>query len=329
MDTAHHRIALRPLAPAEIERGIELLGRSSARDTSHRFRERLSSASSDELRVALVAEREGVIVGIAKATEEPTVDGTASVSVVVTPEAEGFGLGVVLAAALHEQIAESPLTFTTELRDDLPTGRRFAERYGFTVVHHSLGWRLELSGLADELRTRVEAASAALGIMVRQGDLVTDRVEVLDCVVRSARGLPGPTGVFEDFDPQPVLGYFSPDSVVLFAEHDGRAVGMGVMHRVPDTDEWYTDFTGVDVEYRGRGIAGLLKLTELEAAARLGATAMETHTDESNVGIVAVNRTAGMHPIVGYWSMVRTSARRGDLSSARRQPLSTAQPSEN
>ena len=308
MNNQHHSVVIRPLTSDDLESAVQLLGRTSARDASHRLRERLSSTAPDELRVVVVAERDGRIVGVAKATEEPTVEGSASVSVVVAPEAEGGGIGAALAAAIEQRIADTTLTLTSELRDDLPLGRAFAEAHGFSMIHHSLGWRLDLAGRGDELQADVDSASAALGITLREGNLVDDREVLLDCIVRSARGLPGPTGVFEDFDPEPVLGYFAPDSVVIFAEHDGRAIGMGVMHRVPDSHEWYTDFTGVDVEYRGRGIARLLKLGELATAARLGGTAMETHTDESNLGIVAVNRTAGMQPIVGYWSMLRTPA---------------------
>jgi len=55
----------------------------------------------------------------------------------------------------------------------------------------------------------------------------------------------------------------------------------------------YTYFTGVDREYRGRGLATLLKLATIEFVQRNGIAAMRTTNDTVNYPMVAVNEKLG------------------------------------
>ena len=71
------------------------------------------------------------------------------------------------------------------------------------------------------------------------------------------------------------------------------------------TDEWHVLFTGVDPEYRLRGVAAALKTASHVEAARSGARAVATDNDESNEPILRLNKRLGMKPAVGYWGLVR------------------------
>ncbi|MEU4339637.1 hypothetical protein AB0F59_34235, partial [Micromonospora lupini] len=71
------------------------------------------------------------------------------------------------------------------------------------------------------------------------------------------------------------------------------------------TSDWYTGYTGVAVDQRGRGVATALKAAALWHAYRAGASALTTHNDDGNEPILRANRAFGMQPSLGYWTLTR------------------------
>lgn len=64
--------------------------------------------------------------------------------------------------------------------------------------------------------------------------------------------------------------------------------------------------TGVDREYRGRGIALALKLLTIRRSRALGATYLRTNNDSENAPILHINRKLGFQPIPGYYRCLKT-----------------------
>jgi predicted N-acetyltransferase YhbS len=308
--TLDETIDIRPMANFEIDRVVSLLAHSSASDNPHRLLERLSNNSPGELHVSFVADINGTIVGAAKATGEPTMPGTASVSIVVTQRERG--IGCALYQVLMNELEGSCAVLTCALRDDSTVGRAFAESRDFSVAQNSLGWKLHITNRGEEFSGRRAALEAETGLKIRPADMVADHSAIIDCSVRSARGaLPGPLGESAQVDASQADSYFPANATYLLAEIDGFAVGVGVVHRISGSrSRWYTDITAVDPAFRNRGVARTLKFAELEVAARAGGRWMITHNDQKNEGIIRVNSSLGMEPTLGYWTFVRSGTRK-------------------
>lgn len=84
---------------------------------------------------------------------------------------------------------------------------------------------------------------------------------------------------------------FRPDGLFILADGDEWIGTTGLL--VPEGRPGYTYFTGVRRDYRGRGLATLLKLAAIEFARDHGVSAMRTHNDTVNYPMVAVNEKLG------------------------------------
>jgi GNAT superfamily N-acetyltransferase len=73
--------------------------------------------------------------------------------------------------------------------------------------------------------------------------------------------------------------------------HDGRPVSITLLRS--EGDRAMNDMNGTLREYRGRGLARLLKLHQLEWAARDGLVSVMTENDERNAPMLAVNTRLG------------------------------------
>jgi GNAT superfamily N-acetyltransferase len=88
--------------------------------------------------------------------------------------------------------------------------------------------------------------------------------------------------------------------------HVGRPVTITVARA--DGDRAINDMTGTLRAYRGRGLARLVKLCQLEWAARNGIAAVVTENDETNAPMLAVNTRLGYSPFLEMRSYVREPA---------------------
>jgi predicted GNAT superfamily acetyltransferase len=126
-----------------------------------------------------------------------------------------------------------------------------------------------------------------------------------------ARGLTGilvPFGEDREIDPAATRALISEDAVTLLAftaTEPATVCGVTIVTLQTGSNEWYVEFTGVDEDLRGRGVATALKTASHLEAFRAGARAMTTVNDEANKAIVRLNRKLGIEPSVGYWGMIR------------------------
>ncbi|MEU8301210.1 GNAT family N-acetyltransferase [Micromonospora sp. NPDC048909] len=303
---------IRALRPADVAAAADLLVLAAGDDKRHRLVERLGSAEPGELHHALVAERSGVIIAAGKLTAEPAWPGTVSALVAVAPQERGQGLGTALAGALADwakrNLGPEDVLIST-LRDDLNVGRRFAERYGLVVTRHSVGWRFDLAGRGGEVAERAARTADAAGVRVRVADFDAEEAVILECISRTLPGLPLPGGEDQGVDVAHARRMFPDEAVVLLAElrdvPDAPPCGLTIVNPQAGTSDWYTAYTGVAVDQRGRGVATALKAAALWQAHRAGAGAVTTHNDDGNEPILRANRAFGMQPSLGYWSLTR------------------------
>jgi GNAT superfamily N-acetyltransferase len=143
-------VRIRPMGVADVPVAAELLALPSVADIRRVLVERMGGRAGEPLRHALVAQRDGTIVGAARATRDVLAARAVSVVVGVAPAARRMGIGTALAERLDELAATIPEVdlMVCALRDDLDVGRRFALGRGFAVVGHSVGWRLEVCAVA-------------------------------------------------------------------------------------------------------------------------------------------------------------------------------------
>lgn len=169
-----------------------------------------------------------------------------------------------------------------------------------------MGWRFELAGRAAELAARAAELTGKAGIRVRRLDEVTELPLLMDVAQRAMVGLPMPFGEEQGFDIEQVEGLIPDHAVILVGETaDGVVGGLTVASPQAGTDEWYTNFTGVDANLRSRGVALALKTVALSMAAAAGASAMTTHNDDVNQPIQRLNKALGMTRSVGCWGLTR------------------------
>jgi ribosomal protein S18 acetylase RimI-like enzyme len=309
MGSASHiaGFTLRALRPDDISVATGLLMLASATGVSHHLERQLAAAAAGERGYAFVAERDGAVVGAALLSSEPAFPGSVITLISVSEPARRSGAGSALADLLDERLAREPLPASCRLRDDLFEGRRFAERHGFTLRGHSVGWSIDLAAREETLETSAREARQAAGVRVRRADLPQEIGRVLECAARCMPGLPAEQ---QGADPEQARDYFPANAIVLLAESvkpGGERLALGLTAVAPQVDghAWYTLFTGVDPAHRRAGIARALKTESFLQARRAGAQSVLTHNHDTNDAIIGLNTAFGMQPAPGYWELQR------------------------
>jgi GNAT superfamily N-acetyltransferase len=298
-------LKIRGMRREELEAVVDLANITSAPDIRYVLRNDLAVGKAG---YALVAETEGDIVAAVTLTAEPLFPGTIGVRLAVKPGHRGHGIATAVADMVRgglEVVADAD-TAVIPLRDDLPAGRSFAERYGFTLASHSVGFRYDLPSDEAGLARRADAAAARAAIVVRRTSVDSEEKVIADCFQRCLTGLPLPYG-HRPADVLALLRSLPADARVLLAEplaSTGLApVGLSLMVPQHDDNSWCTRATGTVPEYRGRGVATAVKAAGLLVARWAGASAVKTHNEAGNREIRSVNEALGMKPDVGYWAL--------------------------
>jgi GNAT superfamily N-acetyltransferase len=308
MGCMSHIVSLTPrsLRPDDISVATGLLMLTSATGVSHHLERQLAAAAAGERGYAFVAERDGAVVGAALLSSEPAFPGSVITLISVSGSARKSGVASALADLLEERLVHETLPASCRLRDDLFEGRRFAERHGFTLHGHSMGWSIDLAAREETLEKSAREARQAAGVRVRRADLPQEIGRVLECAARCMPGLPAE----QEADPEQARDYFPGNAIVLLAESDkpgGERLALGLTAVAPQVegDAWYTLFTGVDPAHRRTGIARALKTESFLQARRAGARSVLTHNYDTNDAIIGLNTAFGMQPAPGYWELQR------------------------
>ncbi|MEF2279814.1 GNAT family N-acetyltransferase [Deinococcus sp. YIM 134068] len=246
------------------------------------------------------------VVGVASVSQNPGAyhPHRFTLELAVHPARQGQGAGRTLWDAVEaELIRHSAQSVRTLAREDHSIAPGFLTRRGFVGEGRYFTSALDLTTFDDTAYRELEERLAARGVRVRSlAELreegtpdLTARLHALMSdvrrdVPRSEPATPLSREVFEEavLDDPGLL----PDAY-LVAEHGGRWIGQTTLFRSEASPDLLTGLTGVTREWRGQGVATLLKLHALRAARRLGATLIRTDNASDNAPMLAVNDRLG------------------------------------
>jgi GNAT superfamily N-acetyltransferase len=268
----------------------------------------------------IVAQRDGKILGHAVLLERfwTGVSGSYSASVRVNREHWGQGIGSRLYNEIQARAGDSgALRLFSDVREDENSALEFAHRRGFKETGH----------IARVSKLDVRAANLegydALGERLSRDDirittlaeLGTDDEELLRAVHRTqmtaAQDEPTPEPLDIPFDRwrsivirQPGV---SPETVWV-ALAGAKPIGVTMLQRAGEDAARHFGMT-VDRAYRGRGVARLLKLRQIQWAGQQGIRSLYTENDIDNPRMYDINIRLGYQPLPGTVGLVK------DLSS--------------
>jgi GNAT superfamily N-acetyltransferase len=256
-----------------------------------------------------VAEEDGVLVGWGRSFfryEESS--GSAHASVAVAPSRRRRGVGSALLQHTLRHVEEAPRVFTLTTGD----GHAFAERHGFAR-------RQTLFVSAVDPRAVDAAELDATDVELRTlADLGPEEVFAVDAAAAVDVPADEPPDAM-DFD-QWVRDYWeNPDFAwgsSFGAVVDGRTVAVSHLALDLEGHRAANAFTGTLREFRGRGLARLVKLAVLREAAALGVTSVVTDNDARNAAMLAVNARLGYRPYAEHGIYVLDRSGNGLRASA-------------
>ena len=309
---------LRELTPADDTRRAELLSLEASEPvTAADLAQWRLSEDPHRITYRIGAnDASGWIAGYAHALREPwNAPGLFWIHVAVDPAVRRRGVGSLLFDALRTFARDHGATqYRAEARDTLPASLAFAQRHGFAVERHIFESTLDLATF-DETPfagaiERAEASGVRFFTLADEGDTEAARRQAWQVERRVCLDIPGGSeGATRPFDAWVKqvceAAWYRPDAQIVAADGQ-RWIGLSALgyYETPQP-MMYQMITGVDREYRGRGIALALKLLGMRCARRYGAAYIRTNNDSQNAPILAVNRKLGFQPEPGYYRLLR------------------------
>lgn len=272
-------------------------------------------AKGDLLHEVLALDPGGRVVGFQHVKREyGTWDpGRMYLWLIVAPDSRNRGIGARLyedgLAFVREQSANK---LDSAVRDDDPGSLAFAERRGFHLDVHVYASRLNVPEFDETpFAGAIEAAEAAGISFFSMADLgnTTDAQRKLYALNKYVDGeIPGER-VFPSFEEFSDIVFASewyvPDGQIIAADGD-RWVGMSAVGHFPGKDLMQVMVTGVDNDYRGRGIGLALKLLTHRVAKQYGVKHLVTGNASHNAPMLAINTKLGYKKMRGTYYLQRT-----------------------
>jgi GNAT superfamily N-acetyltransferase len=280
------------------------------------FRGTIATLLSQGRYQVLVSEDGGRVIGFGVLIEMYWTgeEGDFNIAIAVEEAERGRGVGSALYERLIPLAGEwGARALHTSVREDWPASRRFAERRGFVDTGHGERmsrldvWAADLAGY-EGLTERLAAEEIRI---VPLSDFAGDEgllraVHALH--IRTAEDEPGSTPFAMPFEPwrdsylvQPGV---SPEWI--FVAMDGATpIGLtGLQRRGEDSAHLFG--MGVERSHRGRGIARLLKLRQIEWARENGVRYLLTGNDVENERMYEINMRLGFQPLPAQIDMIKT-----------------------
>jgi GNAT superfamily N-acetyltransferase len=212
---------------------------------------------------------------------------------------------------LAQQAVERGATeFSSECLDNQPDSLAFAQKRGFEIRRHAFGSKLDLTTFNAEallpMVEKVKEQGIRFTSLAGEGNIEAAQRKLFELNTVTANDNPGTEGnyqnTFENFQAKVLNAqWFRADGQILAV--DGECyVGLGAVGFEPDEMKAFNAFTGVDKDYRGRGIAQALKVLAAQYAESKGAQVIVTDNDSENAPMLAVNDRLGYVRQTGqYW----------------------------
>jgi GNAT superfamily N-acetyltransferase len=276
------------------------------------FAHRMRSEPQRARRRWWVADEGGRIVGWATSGMHiGTPRGDVSwLGVSVHPGSRRRGVGGELfAIAEAHATALGARKLLTDSRDD-PHSVRFAECRGFRNTHTQNVSAVDPTTIDFAELPTLRAAAEATGLRLAPFTKLGDRVEAIYAAdMETTQDIPMDEPMAHiPFDEWRTAHWENPlrSPETSWAVLDGERVVSFTMLRVdPASGRALTDMTGTLREYRGRGLARLVKLASLETAVKLGVTRVITENDRTNAPMLALNQRLGFRPYAALLSWTR------------------------
>ena len=228
------------------------------------------------------------------------------VSIAVDPAHRGRGIGGRLADAIEPHLSALGLTTTRGDSLDEPGARALASGRGYREVGSS-------SVSAVDPAT-VEPLPVPEGVRIVPFAELDDPEPIWRLDMEVSQDIPNET--FEsipleewtsDYWRSPILD----DDASMAAFVDGRLAAITLIRIDRPSGRAQNNLAGTLREFRGRGLATLLKSHSLRRAAELGATIAITDNEEANAPMLAVNTRLGYRPFARRltWERVVEPAR--------------------
>lgn len=265
-------------------------------------------------RTRVIAESEdGLIIGYGASYRAPWVEPGQLASIFcVHPDFRGQGVGSMLLSHIenwaNEQEASVLLTIVMDWIDaSLP----FVQKRGFSLDAHVFDLELDLNQFDSTKLTGFAKQVTNSGIQfMTLADLPEEESlhNLYDLCVETSKDNPGQYDSLPPYDQwrKEFLPEDSSRNDWVFIAVDGkRFVGVTQLFKTEDDGVVYTNYTGVQKEYRGRGIAKALKLKSIDTAIQAGAKTMTTDSEESNSPMQHINRSLGYIPGNGHYRILK------------------------
>jgi GNAT superfamily N-acetyltransferase len=275
-----------------------------------------ANSPPNEINERWVAEADGTVVGLYAFGESSFIarEHTFGGSIGVAEAHRGRGFGDRLYHHLMDRaVALGATRIYAQVSEDNHVAAAFAEKRGFsksgraTRLSRLIVEEANLDGY-DGLVERLESEGITFKTMADVGmDDEPALRRLHEFLLISARDVPSS----EEFGGIPFdvwLKWISaPNSMPeqSWIAYDGdRPVGVGSLSRRGETAA-FNDYTGVDREYRGRGVARALKLKTIESARENGMDSIFTANDFENKPMLSINVPLGYQAVPAEVEIVK------------------------
>jgi GNAT superfamily N-acetyltransferase len=188
----------------------------------------------------------------------------------------------------------------SECLETSPESLNFAQKQGFFIRSHVFASVLDLESFDGDTWMETVRKSEATGIrfssLADEGFTEEAQRKLHELNVRLAKDNPSSDGLwnptFEQFKADIYDSDWFDPKAQLVAMDGERYVGLSAVG-FEDDGAAFTTFTGVDRDYRGRGIAQALKSLAACYAKGKGAKSLTTDNDAKNDAMLAVNNKFG------------------------------------
>jgi len=263
-----------------------------------------------------VAEVDGKVVAICRWNRLVFIEDqdTWVCDVGVGPAFRHRGIGGELFSHLLRRVIErSAKRLKCHVREDQEDGKAFAASRGFVPTGHGerlsrlevRSARLDRCRAADERVRREDIRIATLSDLGPDDEGVLHAIYELDN--ETTRDVPGSdvwtSMSFEFWRKYLHAPGMSPDHFWIALDGE-RPVGMAVLD-LRGARSAFNGYTGVDREYRGKGIARALKLRTVAWARQNGIDFIYTGNDAQNKPMLAINVEMGYEPLPAEIEMVK------------------------
>jgi GNAT superfamily N-acetyltransferase len=264
-------------------------------------------------RTRVIAENsDGQIIGYGASFRAPWVDpGQLGSVFCVHPDFRRQGVGTRILSHLENWANEQQAdVLLSELKDWIDDSLPFVQKRGFSLDAHVYELVLDLNQFETTKYTDLIEKVTKSGIQfvtLAQVHGEESEQKLYELCVETSKDNPGQYGSLPPFS-QWQKEFFPEESRndgVFIAVDGDRFIGVTQLFNTEDEGVIYTNYTGVEKEYRGCGIARALKLCSINEAIKIGAHTMTTDSEENNAPMQSLNRSLGYVPGQGHYRILK------------------------